>query len=303
MESILKNFLLFFLLLFNGLACAAPQSLMDVKGHVHYTGLIPRNVPLVGGNYFTPSDELVKALPDKYDSRSDVFVAPIKDQGQCGSCWSFSMTKTLESARLANTKPYVDLAEQDGLVNSGMEGCNGGYMDATYWVNHGLATESDCPYKANDSYKCTAKPFDHGLAWGFVGAEGRAPTVDELKAAIYKYKVISITVAAGGSDWDGSNNGKMTSCRNTGVNHMVNLVGYDCTGTLGAIGPVVPNKSWWPWPWPRPKPPKPPVSKCTFIGANSWGLDWGDKGFFYAAQGCNEMASTADSALWISYQP
>lgn len=303
-------------LIFMGAGCAfgitngvpVPNTVVDSHGGQHFTGLIARKVPLVGAKYFTPGKDLVDALPDKYDSRTENFVAPIKDQGQCGSCWDFSMTKSLESARLANANSYLDLAEQDGLVNAGMEGCNGGWMDATYWVQHGLTTEGSCPYKADDGVKCKVLPVDHGLAWGFVGAEGRAPTEDELKAAIYKYKVISITVAAGGRDWEGGNSGHMTACNNRGTNHMVNLVGYDCTTPKsGIVFEQAPRNNmfggWWPWPRPRPRPPQPKPAKCSFIGANSWGTDWGDHGFFYAAQGCNEMASDSDSALWISYQP
>jgi C1A family cysteine protease len=281
-----KSVLILGMLLSFGAAKA--DTVYDYKGVAHQTGLVA-HAPIVGANRFVPSFEFLSTVPDKYDSRTENFVAPIKDQGQCGSCWDFSMTKSLESARLVAGKTYLDLAEQDPLVNdSNMDGCNGGYMDATYWVQHGLALESDCPYKADDGVKCAAKAADHGASWGFVGAEGRAPTEDELKAAIYKYKVISITVAAGGSDWDGGNGGKMTSCGMSGVNHMVNLVGYDCTANQ-----AIPNR-WWPWPRPR-------KGGCTFIGANSWGTDWGDKGFFYAKQGCDEMASDTDSALWISY--
>jgi C1A family cysteine protease len=267
-----------FALLFTTSALATPHTITDTKGVVHGTGYLGPQQPTSLDEervYWAPEEDEVAAAPLKYDARSDNgknYVAPIKDQGSCGSCWSFSITKTLESARLAVGGTYLNLAEQDALVNApGMYGCRGGFMDASYWVNHGLTDEVSCPYRGSDRYRCRAAVKDKGIVWGFVGAKGRVPTESELVAAIYKYKVISITVAAGGADWSNPRGGKMTACRYRGVNHMVNLVGYDCT--VGA--------------------------RCTFIGANSWGTGFGDKGFFYAEQGCNQMASTTDSALYV----
>jgi hypothetical protein len=77
---------------------------------------------------------------------------------------------------------------------------------------------------------------------------------------------------------------------------MVNLVGYDCRASATA---ALDEPVRWQWPWQRSVIK---LGKCTFIGANSWGKSFGDRGFFYAKQGCNQMASTADSALWISYE-
>jgi C1A family cysteine protease len=145
-------------------------------GQAHFTGYLGPQKQLLSGEqkrYFTPSAEEMLDVPDHYDAREDGYVADIVDQGQCGSCWDFSMTKTLASARMASGQTQLDLAEQDPLVNAKAHyGCDGGFMDAGYWVEHGLAKETDCPYKASDRVACSKPAADKGLAWGFVGKEG-----------------------------------------------------------------------------------------------------------------------------------
>jgi hypothetical protein len=149
-------------------------------------------------------------------------------------------------------------------------GCGGGMMDdADYAVKTGLALEKDFPYQAAD-VRCKAglKPAAKGVRWGYVGKQGKQPTMAEIKQALVDYGVLSVVVAAGGADW--SNGGDMNGCGVRGQNHMVNLVGYKKVG-----------------------------GKEKLIGANSWGEDWGDKGFFYAKQGCDELASGSESVSFI----
>lgn len=68
------------------------------------------------------------ALPDSVDWRTRGVVRPIQDQGDCGSCWSFSVVDTLESHyAIANNGTLVDLSEQN-LVDCvyARDGCDGG---------------------------------------------------------------------------------------------------------------------------------------------------------------------------------
>lgn len=244
----------------------AGDTVTDSHGITHGLGLRGKGATN-GVLYWTPT--VRSAAMATYDLRTLGWVAPIKDQGQCGSCWAFSITKSLESALLRASRGVLDLSEQQ-LVSCDTHayGCNGGMMDdMDYVVKTGLALESKLPYRGTDS-RCPSPlptPAAKGVRWGYVGGAGREPTLAEIKQALLDYGTLSVTVAAGGNDW--SNGGHMRGCNNSGVNHMVNLVGWLDTDEL--------------------------------IVANSWGTNWGDSGFAYAKQHCDELATGDGSVSFV----
>ena len=82
-------------------------------------------------------------------------VTPVKNQGQCGSCWSFSTTGVLEGYFGIFENISVSLSEQelvDCSKNNGNHGCHGGYDSRAldYVKENGLLTEKDYPYIARD---------------------------------------------------------------------------------------------------------------------------------------------------------
>lgn len=122
------------------------------------------------------------------DWRNKGAVTPIKDQGQCGSCWSFSTTGAMEGAHFIATGELLSLSESN-LVDCSLKnhGCMGGEMDLafTYAETHPLETEADYPYVPKRSLEC-----HYDQSKGKVAVKSYVDvtpnSADQLKAALQK---------------------------------------------------------------------------------------------------------------------
>ena len=105
-------------------------------------------------NCFTESTDII---PKSIDWRSKNAVTHVKNQGQCGNCWAFSSTGSIEGAWAIKNHNLYNLSEQmltDCSRNYGNNGCEGGLMDNAFKYiidNGGLCTEKEYPYIGNDS--------------------------------------------------------------------------------------------------------------------------------------------------------
>lgn len=224
-----------------------------IKVRGGFTG-VKKNV-----GHFTNEHYEGTVFPTAFDWRNEAGVlAPVQDQGQCGSCWAFSATCALESGYgLHVGKSVAKLSEQE-LVDCEKTdfGCNGGLMDHAFaWVEtNGMTSESQIPYKAVDETCTYKKSMALVFNKGYVDVDA---TDAALKAAVAVCPV-SIGVAAGNS-WQFYNSGVMTfaQCPDDQLDHGVVLAGY----TDGA-------SAYW-------------------IVRNSWGASWGNAGYVYLEMGKN----------------
>jgi hypothetical protein len=218
----------------------------------HLSGLI---LPEQGDNRIVSDDTIIlpdPSQPNDIDWRSKGAVTPVKNQGQCGSCWSFSATGALEGWAVAKAgKSLPSLSEQqlvDCTRSVGNQGCNGGWPDKTIgWVaSHGICSESAYPYTARDGSckQCTSVLKNNGVQTG----SGEATLAGQLGAL-----PVSVCVDASGG-FQSYHSGVFSGPCGSQINHAILAVGY--------------TSSYW-------------------IVKNSWGTSWGSSGYIYMARGKN----------------
>jgi hypothetical protein len=194
--------------------------------------------------------KLAGDLPASLDWREKGAVTPVKNQGACGSCWSFSATGAMEGAYFLKNNDLKSFSEQQ-LVDcsrpEGNEGCNGGLMDSafTYAKDHKMETESEYPYTGRDG-KCHA---DGGVAELSAFADVTPKDPEALAEALQKGPV-AIAVDAGGLQWQLYFGGIIKHLCGDSLDHGVLLVGY---GTDRGT-------DYW-------------------LVKNSWGASWGEHGY------------------------
>jgi C1A family cysteine protease len=213
---------------------------------------------------------LQAVLPSSFDWRDEDGVTPIKNQGGCGSCWSFATVGLLESQVKIQTGDDVDLSEQYLVsCNEDFWGCGGGWWAHDYhaWKipsgeqEAGAVVELDFPYEGVEASCDPAHPHAYVIDdWGYVGTYWwDMPTVEEIKQAIYEYGPVATAVAAGPAMMAYTGGVFDNDESHVGVNHAVMLVGWDDAYEWN-------GSTFGVW-----------------ILKNSWGTGWGEQGYMYIA--------------------
>jgi hypothetical protein len=227
-------------------------------------------------------------LPSELDWRNSSVVNPIKDQAQCGSCWAFSAVGALESQVMMATGENISLSEQDMVdcVKNVMspdgtldccDGCEGGEMYSVYQYleknqNGQDNTEKQYPYTAMDG-NCQALHEPSKGKYRVTGYRAlESGDEKQMEEALYEVGPLSVGVNAN-EDWQlykgGVYNPTEEQCSSDpdAQDHGVIVVGYGFDGV-----------DYW-------------------IIRNSWGEDWGEKGYMRLARG-NNACGVANTPIY-----
>jgi C1A family cysteine protease len=228
------------------------------------------------------TDEMRAAVPDSLDWSKKGATTPVKDQGDCGSCWAYSATEGIESGLFMNGGPLEELSEQQVISCDKTDGgCDGGDLPTAFdYVKKagGIDTEKDYPDTSAASgntgrcksfqkkvkvtgYKYAIPPCDSGAC--------KNQKESDMMAALNTYGPLSVCVNA--ENWDGYSSGiykKKCSGAARNLDHCVQLVGYDKSANYWKV-------------------------------RNSWAADWGENGFIRLPMGEN-ACGIADEATYVT---
>jgi len=116
-------------------------------------------------------------------------VTAIQNQGNCGSCWSFSAAGCIGSRRAIAGYPLVDYSEQQ-LVDCSTQnnGCSGGIMDAAfeYVEKSPLETTANYPYTSGTTKAAGSCLYSASKGTGTITGYTNVPvnSVSALKNAL-----------------------------------------------------------------------------------------------------------------------
>jgi len=196
-----------------------------------------------------------RPMDDTVDWRTKGVVTGVKDQGQCGSCWAFSATGSIEGAWGIKKGKLVSVSEQqlvDCSGDYGNYGCDGGLMDSAFqyvMAVKGLETESAYPYTATDG-NCA---FDaKKIATSITSFKDVTSGSEAALMTAIQQQPISVAIDASQSSFQFYSGGVYyePECSSTQLDHGVLAVGY---GTDSGSD--------------------------YYIVKNSWGTDWGVSGY------------------------
>ena len=246
-------------------------------------GSVPRALP-------DATDAELSNLPTSFDWRDRGAVTPPKNQGACGSCWTFSTTGAVEGAHFLKTGELLSLSEQQ-LVDCDHtcleddptacdDGCDGGLpLNAMRYVKRrGLDLEAEYPYKAVAGTCESKKDGNRDAAAATISGFGLVSQNEtQIAAALVKHGPLSIGIDAA---WMQTYAGGVACpwiCDKNALDHGVLIVGYDGDGSFAPVR--LHKEPYW-------------------IIKNSWGADWGHEGFYHICKdkgscGLNNMVVAA----------
>lgn len=245
---------------------------------------------------------LANPIPGNVDLSSQVSLP--ENQGQCGCCWDFSLTKALRSEFMVKGIDPGALEFNYLLNNCGpgpqQYGCNGGDFNAaqSFLSGAGPGLNSQNPFTGAAMMRCAGLPVAAtAVSYVMLGNGSVGPTFKDLAYAVGVEKhMLSIDVAASSGDWEYYSGGIYNGCAGgpNSIDHMIDMVGYDCESSKDDSGNCVFDAMG-----------RPVNGDGYILVENNWGESWGiaagngHKGYMktrlYGADGskCNAIATNA----------
>lgn len=214
-------------------------------------------------------------VPETLDWREQGAVTDIKDQAKCGSCWAFSAIASVEGAMVVQGKKKLLRLSEQNLVDCCTKcmGCSGGFMTSAYnWVideqKGDLMLESDYSYTAVEGpckFDATKAP---GHLSGYVQVSGMKESDLIEKCAQYGPCCCAIDARQESFHLYESGIYDDLTCSKMTLNHGVVLVGWGIDN-----------------------------GKDYLIVRNSWGADWGEKGYIRFKKGVDQCGIATNSCV------
>ncbi|GMH68640.1 hypothetical protein TrRE_jg9997 [Triparma retinervis] len=235
------------------------------------------------------TDAMLDATPDDVDWADNL--TPIKDQGNCGSCWAFSSVSTAESALYmgGHFKEPTEISTEELVDCVKGDGCRGGDITdgIDYLKKHGTALASDYPDTSSDArpaHKSSCKIKEMDVMKKIKGRKFAVPECsrgdcsdsdeEALAAALAHHGPIAICVnSEGWENYEGGVMKRKCGAKANKIDHCVQLVGYSKTA----------SEPYW---------------KIR----NSWADDWGEDGFIRIPYGQGNKCCVACEALIIEVE-
>lgn len=244
----------------------APNKFSDLSVEEFRATYLTATPPNFGDDNINLADVRVSAQPTEFDWRTKKAVTPVKDQGQCGSCWAFSVTENIESMWFLAGKNMTRLSPQQIVdCDTVDEGCNGGWPYNAYAYVQGaggLDTEASYPYTSGNTGSGGNCAFNQqtigakikGFTYAIPACQDSCASQDEsaMRNVLVAKGPLSVCVNAG--SWQDYSSGILDNCDGSysNLDHCVQLVGYTTTGGY-------------------------------YMVRNSWNTDWGISGYIYLA--------------------
>jgi len=210
--------------------------------------------------------------PTSVDWTTKGVVTPVKNQGDCGSCWAFSTTGSTECNYAIKTGTLNSLSEQqlvDCSDSEGNEGCDGGLMDDAFEYiikEGGLCSETEYPYTGVDG---TCKATSCGTKYNPIKTYTDVTTdnSNDLETAAAS-GCVSVAIEADQYAFQYYSSGVLSGTCGTSLDHGVLVVGY---GTDG-------SSDYW-----KVK--------------NSWGDTWGEEGYVLICRNCDKNGVAGECGI------